>query len=153
MQKKTGNMFEHITECDLCFVTTNGTTRKDGRLVMGAGAAKEALLLYPNLAKYFGKRVAEVGCRYHLLVHPEFSEGGWKKLAAFQTKLDWFNPTPVNLLRESLFKLDSFARANSTAVIYLNYPGIGLGGLDLATVEQLFKEVCLPDNVTVWKLK
>ena len=50
-------------KCDFLCITTNGIVKKDGRLVMGAGIAKEARdrCVDINLDLYLGSLVTEHG--------------------------------------------------------------------------------------------
>lgn len=125
------------------FFTANSYVRKDGALAMGAGLAKQVKKQFPALPKYFGQKIPHLGC-YHLIApHPVYLWG------ALQTKVHWRSNSPLSLVHESINALHEYA-VSHTGRIYVNMPGVGLGGLDWDTVYPIVET--LPDNVTVMYL-
>lgn len=142
MKLATGNMFDH--PASLILVTTNSFVRSNGELVMGRGAAAELRRHMPNAESVFGS-----------LVRKTPGLGVWKQYGVmtcgpygiFQVKYHWGKPAVPDLIKVSVFCLQSIARNYHS--ISLNYPGIGNGGLTKEAVWPLIQG--LPDNVTVWE--
>lgn len=59
MREATGNLWD--ANVDAYVITTNGTLKKDGTLVMGKGCAREARDMFPGIDKLVGKEVAARG--------------------------------------------------------------------------------------------
>lgn len=145
----TGNMFSMK---GWHFVTTNNCVTKDGRLVMGAGAAKSMKDIFPDIDLFFARQITRVdnnnnfiyASKYGLLVNTT------TRLGAFQTKYHFKDKSDLELIRYSTAKLILFALANPTDTIHLNFPGIGYGGLKKEDVLPII--TALPDNVIVWTL-
>lgn len=140
---QTGNMWDVFEQAELFLITTNSTVTKDGRLVMGAGIAKQAKLKYRGLDKKMGTAVLKA-CgnlgEYNLL----FGQG---KLAGFQVKYYWGDNADLDLIQRSTNKLLELPEM----IIHLNFPGIGNGKLDRTKVYDIIK--VLPDNITIWEEK
>ncbi len=105
--------------------------KRNGELVMGAGAAKMAKRLDPE-APAEGGRLARVEGAYDerygayvygLLVDPE------RGLGAFQTKFHYKGRASIGLIALAAQKLAVFAGRNPDLRIAVNYPRVGLGGL------------------------
>ena len=69
--------------------------------------------------------------------------------AMVQTKLDWRDPSPPELVQASLARLGKKAEGCPHIKFHLNYPAIGLGGLPLEMVQPWVE--ALPDNVRVYR--
>ena len=146
MKLRRGDMWVVFSEADLFLVTTNATLNVHGKLVMGAGIAKEAHDRFPGLDQALGEAVITQGKRYGLLVSPRWPEA---KLGAFQTKLHWKDPAQLSLISEAATKLRRWCERHPTAQVHLNFPGIGHGGLPRA---QVLKSLwVIPDTVTIWE--
>jgi len=135
-------------------VTTNGCVQKGRGLIMGAGAAKEAVRRYPDIEKWSASSILKNGVqvegwlyRYVFLpvlpVTPEQPVG----LGIFQAKLHFKHPSSLDLIRQSAQMLQEYSKARPAVRFRLNFPGIGLGGLSKDAVLPLL--VFLPDNVTI----
>ena len=57
MRFRSGDMWDVYNEADLFLVTSNSFVKKDERLVMGAGIAKEALDRFPNIDLRLGQAI------------------------------------------------------------------------------------------------
>lgn len=104
-------------------ITTNGVVKADGRLVMGAGVAREARDRFPGLDAELGRLVRQNG---NVVVF------NWKRSAGrlascVQSLLRTFAPP--------------------SADFYLPRPGCGLGGLRWGDVREAIS--FLPDNVII----
>ncbi len=83
MRLAQGDMWSAFDQVDLFLVTTSHVVTKDGKLVMGAGIAKQARDRFPGLDAALGQAALPTGIPYGLLVSSHWPEA---KLGAFQTK-------------------------------------------------------------------
>ena len=151
---KTGNLFDpNLPDPpDVRLFTANGVVKRNGELVMGAGAAKAAKQLVPEAPAVLGRRVREEGRYledqgayvYGLLIVPKLG------LGAFQTKYHYRDKADPNLIALGAKKLGEFARANPGLRIAVNFPGVGLGRLPRKQVEALLDEFLWGVPVEVW---
>lgn len=140
-------MWSAFDGADLFLITTNSQKKVGGRLVMGAGIAKEANERFPGLDLLLASRIPNLGV-YGLLVSENWPE---RKFGAFQTKIAYKDESPLWLIHYSALMLDKFIRDNPVMNVHLNFPGVGLGRLDKEHVLPLID--FLPDNVHVWQYK
>jgi hypothetical protein len=115
---------------------------------MGAGAAFEAKKLYPTSPALLGMKIKAkrdpkgfyglAFCHQHNC-----------RLGAFQTKYHWNSDSSLELIQASIRQLEIYAISTPSQTIFLNFPGIGLGGLKREEILPLLAN--LPDNVTVWE--
>lgn len=146
MRVRTGDMWSVFNEADLFLITANATITVEGKLVMGAGMAKEARDRFPGLDAALGKAVIARGKRYGLLISSDWPRA---KLGAFQTKLHWKDPSQLSLISEGVGMLILWCKAHPNAHVHLNFPGIGHGNLPRTEVLKLLEP--LPDTVTIWE--
>lgn len=149
MISRWGNMWNEYDYADLFLITTNSTIKRDGRLVMGRGMAKQARDKFPGLDMELGLAIREaygnLG-RYHLLISPKWPA---KKIGALQVKTHYSLPADITLIEESISVLNRWAREHPGTSIHLNFPGIGNGRL---SVERVLPVVhSLPNSVSVWR--
>lgn len=135
-------------------ITTNSMIKKSGEMVMGAGIAKSACNIIPSLAKdvYTLLSVREpLMVRnpyklqdYNLVLLPEHSIG------CLQTKRDWKDPSPIELVEQSLLMLNIVALSMPGVYFHMPRPGCGIGKLNWETQ---VKPLCqkLPNNVFIYK--
>ncbi len=149
MRLQFGNMWEWYNGYDLVLVTTNSYVKQNGDLVMGRGAALEAVSHLSNLAKGLGKiilsRKGHLGT-YGLIVFPDWPR---TKIGAFQVKRSFSKKAELDLIALSTDMLNAFTQQYSSAVIALNFPGIGNGGLEREDVLPIIET--LSDNVHVYQ--
>ena len=150
MEIKTGDMFKgagRVGHHNIILATACSVINKQGRLVMGKGAAKSLLTLVPDCNKLFARWIKADDYPhqiiYGLLIAYSLHYG------LFQTKMHWKNPSELELIQYSTKMLKTEAINNSHITYNLNYPGIGLGGLTEAEVLPIIQE--LPNNVKIWK--
>jgi len=123
--------------------TSNSIVKKDGTLVMGAGSAKDFKEVYTKAPKYFGGVVKDFPTiPVHLVRRDEGLVG------SFKTKNHWKEPSTLEIVKTSVKMLKLHAETHPEWSIYLPFPGIGFGGLDIESVLPLLEE--LPDNVFVF---
>jgi len=140
--------------CDMHVVTTNSTTRRDGALVMGRGAARQAIGKFDWLQQAAGKHILQTCKSGGFYGFIWFVPRNWDANANLETdigllqvKYHWSSEASVELIGRSLVVLSQFADAEPDRQIRMNYPGIGNGRLQRGDVESTLK--LLPDNVTV----
>lgn len=117
-------------EFDIKCTTTNLIVMNNGRLVMGGGVARIMRDFYTDIDLSFGEIVsANNGKRLIQVVRGTY----WNDdayLVGFPTKIDWKNPSPINLVERSMKQLVAFVHMINAEKIILPAPGCGLGGLD-----------------------
>jgi hypothetical protein len=132
----------------------NGVVRRDGKLVMGAGAAKALAQIYPHLPRVFGRmarREPRIG-GWHLYgvlitqVAPGLSVG------VFQSKGDWKDRADLSVITYSARKLAEWLKSNPGLEAHLAFPGIGLGGLEEEEVLEALEPILRNLPVTLYKL-
>lgn len=146
MKIKIGNIFECMDELDYVGITTNSTLNNKGHLVMGAGNAKQAKEVCPELPAIFGEQVSK-GCGnlgfYGLLRHNQYF--------ALQTKLHWRDKSPIEVVKRSINKLRLASLKHPDKVFGVPFPAINHGKLSEEEIIPLLKE--LPENVIIFKLE
>lgn len=134
---------------DLALFTTNSVVTRDGRLVMGAGLARQVRDRWPGIDRAIGSQVREMGRDYHLLISPRWPQA---RVGAFQVKWDWHDQSDLGLIAKATLRLQVFvtttlAERGRDRLVILNFPGVGNGRLSVADVKP-FLDV-LPDQVIV----
>jgi hypothetical protein len=132
-------------------VTTNGAMNDRGELVMGRGAAKQAVQNIPGIAKECGTKIwTEYGknpALYHFMgIRSPFRQDKIG-FGLFQVKRIWNDDASAEIIYRSAQALAKWANENPTVNIRMNFPGIGNGKLDRRVVEPLLFN--LPDNVVL----
>ena len=142
-----GNYWEAFDEADLFLFTSNGVVR-GGRLVMGAGTARQVRDKFPGIDKTLGRNIPKVGVwkktgvyQYGLVVQPEwnFDNKPVHKIGAFQTKLHFKDNSLLYLINDATCKLKMGAEAYSWMQVHMPYPGIGFGKLEKKDVEPIIQ--------------
>jgi len=133
-------------------VTTNGVLRANGSLVMGTGAALEAVIREPGLDLAAGRAIRE-RCQMqdrrgnYIYGFLPLSQPGVDLFGIFQVKFHWRERGDLGLIARSAAGLAEVAGSMPGADFRLNFPGIGKGGLRREDVEPLLQG--LPDNVYI----
>jgi hypothetical protein len=143
----TGDMWDVIVDSEMFCITCNSTLRRDGALTMGAGIARQAQEKLPGLPHVFGRKLQAAGLagkRYGTLT----VEHGFLRITAFQTKVHFMESSTLDLIEFSVGKLLEEIEQLSPSRVDLNFPGIGLGGLEPDEVKPVL--AALPDNVFIW---
>lgn len=130
-------------EGTITLVTTNSFVRKDGALVMGAGAAKAATIALPGIQFEFGKVIRHMSTYGVKWAH---HQGHW--WGAFQVKRFWGDQASLELIGTSTERLARVAMERPHITFRMNFPGIGNGKLDYDDVLPIVK--ALPDNVHLY---
>lgn len=149
---RKGNMLD--SNPDILLFTGNATIKKDGCLVMGAGAALQVLNRYPGIDAELGGMISNFyKCNpqdlpYGLMIH--YLPGDGPYVGVFQVKWLYSNAASLPLIKSSTGMLDRIVRGRWKSItVAMNFPGIGLGRLDRSVVLPVIE--VLPDNVEVWE--
>lgn len=143
MLEVTGNLWDFKVH-NMC-ITTNGFVKKDGRAVMGAGCAKEAVDKYKlwDLPLSLGTLIKDNGN-----IFQRMHVGNPHSLWAFPVKHNWWEKADTKLIERSCKQLAEYVAKTGYRFI-LPRPGCGNGGLDW---EQDVKPICqqyLGDRIMV----
>lgn len=142
---KIGNIFDSENNLDFIGITTNSKLNNKRHLIMGAGNAKQAKELYPELPVVFGEQIlntcGDLGF-YGLLKH--------EKYFALQTKYHWKDKSSIELVKRSIHKLKLSSLKHPDKVFGIPFPAINHGKLKEDDVFPLLET--LPDNIIVFKL-
>lgn len=154
------DLWEELEVASIIFVTTNSFTNRQGELIMGAGAAKEAADRFHKLPYIFGKILRDRKKTKNVFGIMDTSEiyftdsHGNKapylvgtQIGAFQTKTNPAASADIEVIKQSTRMLKFWA--DKWERIALNFPGIGLGKLDEKDVMPIIET--LPDNVYIYK--
>ena len=106
-------------------VTTNGVVKKDGRLVMGAGIAKQARDRFLGIDAFAGDAVRWNGNKTQVIWL-----SGATDIIALPTKDHCRDPSPVSLITKSIEELVILSDENGYNKVLLPRPGCGHGGLN-----------------------
>jgi hypothetical protein len=129
--------------------TTNNTLTNDGKLVMGAGIAKDFKTLFPGLDERWGKILRNILNRYEYPnkaanhINPVLIDLGAPKgnimpiwrLFAFPTKYHWKNPSDLRLIEHSAQQLTNLVDIMGLKHVLMTRPGCGNGGLSWDVVK------------------
>lgn len=118
-QEITGNLWDYPAQVRV--VTTNGTVRRDGKAVMGAGCAGECASMWPDVTATLGAKLLEGGNRVYVIRQEPL-------LVSFPTKHNFWDWADLNLIRNSALQLKELTERNHWHSVLLPRPGCGLGG-------------------------
>lgn len=139
-----GNIFNYIGKVDCICITTNGTIKTNGELVMGAGVAKQfydkynsthniakklATLLYggePNLKKLHVVPAQQNLC--YRAIPAEQNNG--TNVVSFPTKNHFMDKGDLELIKRSARRMVAFANEYNLNSILIPSPGTGCGQLN-----------------------
>lgn len=116
----------HLLGYPIC-ITTNGTLKKNGEGVMGAGVAKEAKGLWPDLPRALGQHLRDEG--NHMTYFPK------ENIFLFPVKHEWYQPADLKLIERSCLELSNFMNSPQFKLptVILPRPGCGNGKLNWET--------------------
>lgn len=139
MIEVTGNLWEY--PADYRIITTNGTVKKNGQAVLGAGVAQQAVKRYPNLPQELGYSISRVGNIVHTFEQ--------YKLFTFPVKHEWWQEANLELIKLSTHRLSKLILDEFRYL--LPRPGCGNGKLNWIDVKPIVES--LPNNVFVINYK
>jgi hypothetical protein len=96
MIHKQGDMLANMVPGDIYLVTTNSYIRKDGALVMGRGAARQAATMFPNLPFALGQHIDHLG-EYNIGIITDKHTA--RHMGAFQVKFAFDDAADLQLSR------------------------------------------------------
>lgn len=142
-----------VVNLPACYiVTTNAFITKDRRVVMGRGAAKEAVARIPGIDYEAGEAVLKTGkADYGTLIVRSMHRSGKAGVGIFQVKHHWGDPADLRLIENSLHMLEEICKNNGHVRFRLNYPGIGNGKLKRVEVESVLRKFVIPNLTVCWK--
>lgn len=160
---KHGDIFDNeLGKADLIMVATCSVLDKNGDLVMGKGSALAAKERFPFLPVVFGdviqgkgldgKFYGIVAAQETLITRKDAQTGKVLidkfpcRLAGFQSKRHWRDPSNPELIRDSAKMLLRFGKRFNR--IALTKPGVGAGELEDDEVEPIL--AMLPDNYIIY---
>lgn len=143
MQEQTINILDSriLLKADAVCFTSNGVTKQNGALVMGAGVAKSFRDAYPMLDVHAGYCVRTHGNKCQII------REGPPAIVAFPTKHHWRDPSDLSLIQRSAEQLMALIRDNSWNLVALPRPGCRNGGLLWSEVKPRLS--CLDDRVVI----
>lgn len=129
-----GNAFSnpYLEEVDAICITTNMSTKKNGKAVMGAGIAKDAKSRFHGIDEDLGALIRDKGSMVFPIRNEKFSFGKNIKeipIVAFPVKFEWWEQANAQLIEESIRKLLILANERGWKKIILPRPGVGSGKL------------------------
>ncbi len=145
MQFKNGNIWIYHKLGSTIVVPTNAGWRHDGSNVMGAGLARDAANLFPDLPLRYGKDCRLLTPRVHyedlrLIMLPS------KPLNVKQPHISWQGNANINTIAESLKWLQDISEILPKKV-YIPLLGSGNGQLDPELIKELMEKTLTSENL------
>lgn len=125
------NIWKFVESYAVC-ITTNGTVKKNGEAVMGAGLALQSTKIYPQLPKILGQKIQDHG-NFVLKLLDSY------KLFSFPVKHQWWETANIELIRKSAEQLTWLTTDEER--VYLPRVGCGNGGLIWPIVRPVLEEI------------
>jgi len=154
----TGNAFNnpYLEEIDAIVITTNMSTKRNGKAVMGAGMAKDAKSRFHGIDEDLGALIRDKGSVVFPIRNEKFSIGkNYKEIeiVCFPTKYEWWEQSNIQLIEDSLKKLIDLVNERKWKKIILPRPGVGAGKLDWENKVKPLLEKYLDERFLVVKRK
>jgi len=141
MLERRINLWDLSDEDGVKAITTNGVVGSGGSLIMGAGIAKQAAVMYPDLPKLLGDLVTRYGnIPFYVEEH---------NIITYPTKYDWRAASPLRLIEQSAKLLLMRMKESELEHVFLPRPGCSNGGRDWEKEIKPLLTPILPDTVTV----
>lgn len=131
-----------LWDCDgvLC-LTTNGFVKNNGRAVMGAGVARQAVLRVPGIDKELGRLIRRKGNICQRIAGPGCNVEFDRSIVSFPVKVNWWEQASLDLIRRSAERLSEYLDHFIPGDCYLPKPGCGNGGLTWPEVADTLEPV------------
>lgn len=141
MLERRINIWDLSDEQGVKAITTNSVVTDAGKLIMGAGIAKQAAARYPDLPKLLGDMVTTYGnIPFYVEEH---------NIITFPSKYDWKASSPLRLIEQSAKLLLMRMKEHGIEHVFLPRPGCSNGGRDWKKEVKPILAPILPDTVTV----
>ena len=152
----TGDLFKQ-TNASVIVITTNGVVRNDGRAVMGAGVAKQAVQMFPSCASLLGRSIKNHGnvVRHFADFNMRISRELLRVIpfVSFPVKHHWSDRADIQLIKESAYDLHMLGRMRGWRFVAMPRPGCGNGRLDWETeVKPLIAPILSSDRFVIVEL-
>ena len=146
MKEQTINILDPrvLQKADAICFTSNGVTKANGALVMGAGVAKAFRDTFPLLDVAAGYAVRTHGNRCQVVRDSK------PAIVAFPTKHHWKDPSSLELIRDSAEQLMRLIEDRGWRMVALPRPGCRNGGLEWTQVKPFLS--VLDDRVVIVRL-
>lgn len=161
-----GDIFDYVGKADCICVTTNGTIKSNGELVMGAGVAKQFYDRY-NTTHGIAKKLAtllfgrDANLKKLHVIRPEYNlcyraikaeDNFGTNVVSFPTKNHFQDKGDLELIKRSARRMVEFADVHDLKSIIIPSPGTGCGQLN---EEDVYKELnkILDKRFTIIKFK
>lgn len=142
--KPDAKLSNHVYLC-----TTNEIVKPNGELVMGGGNALAFAKAYPWAPRLFGDYVRhDLDNKTNNRVRVMSDTVLFFAFGYFCAKHHYKDPSPIELVKESIKQLTECATELNDYTFHLPYPAVGLGGLTVEELQPFMDE--LPDNVLVY---
>lgn len=128
---------------EIFMFTANSIVKNNGALIMGAGCARTVRDTFKGIDKLFGDKIKS-GEDFNVT----FVNYNSQWIGAFQTKLDWRNSSPIDLVRRSILKLYNIAAKRPDWTFHLPCPAVNHGGKSVEEILPMLEP--LPDNVIIY---
>lgn len=133
---------------DIYLFSGNNYITKNGKLVMGRGAALACRDLFEDCDKQFALKI--LASKHTPNYYVEFIELAARKLlGVFQVKHNFADKADINLIKKSTERLNYIATQKPNITFHMNFPGIGYGGLSFNRVLPIVDN--LPNNIILYK--
>jgi len=136
-----GNLWNFYNKGHWICITTNGTIRKDGCLVMGRGCALEATKAWSGCAKLLGGLIKETGNIPYMFLD--------KKIITFPVKHAWHERANLRLIKESARSIKKIVNNWRIKELYIPRPGCGNGKLDWEIVKPELEKIFTDDRFII----
>lgn len=130
MRESVENIWDYLGR-GIIAITTNGSTTRDGRAILGRGVARQAAERFPLLARELGQLLQQHG--NHVV---ELSGG----LASFPVEESPWSLPDLRLIRQSAEELRRLADQRGWPLVVVPRPGCGGGGLQWEDVRPVLTE-------------
>jgi len=124
MKEIQGNVWDLLDDTSAVCILTNNVVLKNGKNIMGAGIAKEAVMRNPGLELTCGACILK---NNYILGIDSVSKA---LMIRFPTKDKVWESSDLSIIADSLIHLSAIARLYPDKQIYLPRPGCGCGRLD-----------------------
>lgn len=145
MREQVIDMWQVHEQKKYVCITVNRFVKRDGKLVMGRGCAKEARDRYPDIAKRLGtvywQNIREKYAPVIVLAD--------LKLISFPVKEHFMSPAKLDIVENSCRELMKVIEIRNIKEVYLPRPGCGVGRLDWGRVVKPVISKILDDRVIV----